>query len=303
MSSPESTTIYVAPAEENERLDRFLARRFPEQSRTYFQTLIDERCVTVNEQPCKKRYKLQVGDQIDIDFILTPEIALEPEDIPLDIIYEDDDLIAVNKAAGLVVHPGPGNWSSTFVNALLYHCKQIEAYGDPSRPGIVHRLDKETSGLLLAAKTERCHRKLALLFAERQIRKEYLAITVGRPVEGRVEFPIGRHPTKRKQMTVREGGKPAISHFKPLAWDGTLAVVRVLLETGRTHQIRVHLQHMGCPILGDQTYGSARAAKLHGASRTLLHAHTLDFTHPISGAFLHLEAPLPADIAAFTNKI
>lgn len=297
------STITVAPHEVDERLDKLLVLRYPEQSRSYFQSLIEGGHVTVNGKRVKKRYKPQAADQVAIDFVLTAEISLEPEAIPLDILYEDEHLIAVNKPPGLVVHPGPGNWSGTFVNALLYHCKQLEETGDPLRPGIVHRLDKNTSGVLLAAKTQRCHHKLVELFAQRRIKKVYLAITLGKPGEQRIDLPIGRHPTQRKLMTVREGGKSAVTHCKTLAYDGQLAIVELLLETGRTHQIRVHLKHLNCPILGDDTYGKLSSNQKYGAKRSLLHAHTLSFEHPLTQESLELKAPVPEDMRTFMDRI
>lgn len=296
MPEQESELIVIQENEAGERLDKILAHRFKDVwSRTYFQYLIDEHLVLLNGEPVKKRIKPQVGDEVEIQFAATPEIDLSPENIPLDILYEDEHLLAINKPAGMVVHPAPGNWSGTFVNALLFHCGNLEIEG--LRPGIVHRLDKETSGVLIAAKSLLVQQKLVEAFAARQVYKEYLAICVGNPGEGTIEEPIGRHPVHRKHMAVVQGGKKAITHFQTLATNGKLSVVKVILATGRTHQIRVHLKHHGTPILGDAIYGNPQVNKQYGAERQLLHAYRLQLKHPITGQVLEFEAPIPEDIA------
>lgn len=290
--------LLILEEEAGERLDKILARRFTGiKSRTYFQMLISEERILVNGELPKKRDKLSPGDEIQIHFILTPEIGLTPENIPLDILYEDEDLIAVNKPVGMVVHPATGNWTGTFVNALLYYCKQLS--DGTERPGIVHRLDKDTSGVLLAAKTPLAQQRLIELFASRQMQKEYLAICLGKPGNGTIDAPIGRHPVNRQMMSVREGGKPAISHFKTLVTNDAISLVQIIPTTGRTHQIRVHLKHQGYPVLGDAVYGSPQANLRHKASRQLLHAHRLKFTHPFTTEQITLEAPLPSDMHFF----
>lgn len=297
MSSP-STDLFVLSEEEcGDRLDKLLARHFPGQSRTYFQFLIEQGLVLVNGSPLKKRDKPKPGDEVEICFLLTPEISLEPQDIPLDILYEDEHLLAVNKPAGMVVHPAPGHPSGTFVNALLFHCKRLQVEEGNLRPGIVHRLDKDTSGILLAAKTKEAHQKLVSLFCERKIHKYYRAICIGNPGEGLIEAPIGRHPIQRKQMAVHEKGKPAISRCKVLEKNSSLSLVEVELITGRTHQIRVHLKHRGAPILGDPVYGSAAMNEKFQMTRQLLHAYRVELVHPITGEALQLTAPLPAAFA------
>ncbi len=203
----------------------------------------------------KKRELVQNGDEIEVHFLLTPELTLIPEAIPLDILYEDKDLIAINKPPGLVVHPAPGHLQGTFVHDLLYHCKELQGT-DPLRPGIVHRLDKDSSGVLLAAKHAQAHAKLVELFANRHIEKEYFAICVGTPSDGLIDSPIGRHPTKRQEMCVdKEKGKNAQSVITVHKQMGDLSFVHIQLLTGRTHQIRVHLSSIGYPILGDKVYG------------------------------------------------
>jgi 23S rRNA pseudouridine1911/1915/1917 synthase len=277
-----------------QRLDRLLSMQFPTYSRTYFQYLIEEGFVLVNGLPIKKKDKPKAGDEIEICFQLTPEINLEPENIPLDILYEDDHLLAIHKPAGMVTHPAPGHYTGTFVHGLLYHCKSLPQ-ADTLRPGIVHRLDKDTSGILLAAKTSEAHQKLVEMFCERKLEKTYLAICIGTPGSGRIEAPIKRHPTRRKEMAVDPTGKPATSICKVLAFDGKLSLVEVQLITGRTHQIRVHLKHKGAPILGDPVYGAPAWNKKYEASRQMLHAHRLKFKHPITGVLIDLQAPLPDD--------
>lgn len=305
-TSDESNTdlLIVKEEEAGQRLDKILAGRFKEvYSRTYFQYLIQEHLVLLNGSPVKKRAQPQEGDEIEVQFAATPEIELTPENIPLSILYEDDDILVVNKPAGMVVHPAPGNWSGTFVNALLYHCRHLEGEKDSLRPGIVHRLDKETSGVLVAAKTLDMQQKLTALFTSRQVYKEYLAICIGKPPEGEIQAPIGRHPIHRKQMAVVQTGRPAVSFCKILGWNDKLSVVQVVISTGRTHQIRVHLKHLGNPILGDSLYGNPSVNQHYNALRQLLHAKVLRFQHPRTGQMLELEAPLPEDILQFVRKI
>ncbi len=296
---PNQPLIFVEAQEQDMRLDKLLSIRFENLSRTYFQWLISEGYVSLNGIVVKKSAKLQEGDEIEVQFIPTQELDLVAEDIPLDIIFEDEHMIAINKPAGLVVHPGPGNWKGTFVNALLFHCTTLEKTND-LRPGIVHRLDKETSGVLVAAKTHEMHGLLSALFAERKVEKHYLAICLGVPKAQIVDAPIGRHPTQRKLMTVVEtGGKLARTHIDVVATNGTLSLLDVNLETGRTHQIRVHLKYINHPLLGDEIYGK----KLYGASRQLLHAHTIAFCHPITQENLVIKAPVAQDMAHFITLI
>lgn len=290
--------IFVEPSESDRRLDKLLSDRFENLSRTYFQWLIAEGYVSVNGTIVKKSAKVQEGDEIEVQFVPAQELELIAEDIPLDIIYEDPHMIAINKPAGLVVHPGPGNWRGTFVNALLHHCKSLDRTND-IRPGIVHRLDKETSGVLIAAKTHVMHGLLSNLFSERKVEKRYLAICFGTPKENTIDAPIARHPTQRKLMAVIETGKRARTHVDVIASNGTLSLLDINLETGRTHQIRVHLKHIHHPILGDEVYGK----RLYGATRQLLHASSLKFCHPITGKELVLNAPIPQDMAHFIEQI
>jgi 23S rRNA pseudouridine1911/1915/1917 synthase len=299
----ETDLLIVTEEEAGMRLDKYLSLRFPEYSRTYFQTLIDEKLVLVNCELVKKASKLEPGDEIEIEFALTQEIFIEPEAIPLDILYEDAHLLAVNKPAGMVVHPAVGNWKATFVNALLYHCQQLNAQGS-LRPGIVHRLDKETSGLLIAAKDELTQRRLVEAFALRQIEKEYLAICIGNPGNHQIHTNIGRHPQRRKEMAVlKDTGKEAKTTCETLAFGQNLSFVKLMPTTGRTHQLRVHMQFIGFPILGDSVYGSASANKKFGAKRQMLHAHVLRFDHPITHKKIELKADIPQDMQHFVQMI
>lgn len=297
--------LIVTEEEAGERLDKILANRFKNlYSRTYFQSLIQDGLVLLNEVPVKKRIKPEAGDEIEIEFIVTPEIDLTPENIPLDILYEDEHLLAINKPVGLVVHPAPGNWSHTFVNALLFHCQSLNQTEEGClRPGIVHRLDKDTSGVLVAAKTSWMQQKLIELFASRQVYKEYLAICVGNPGEGEINAPIGRHPVDRKKMAVTPTGRQAISLIKTLAWNGKLSIAKVIILTGRTHQIRVHLKERGTPVLGDSLYGQIQANQHYQVSHQLLHAALVRFVHPGNGKEIEFKAEPSEQMKQMLKKI
>lgn len=289
--------------EKPERIDKWLADHFTTRSRTYFQSLINSGLVSLNGEIALKRSLVSKGDEIEVTHLEKPIIAAKPEAIPLSILYEDSHLIAIDKPAGMVVHPAPGTPNGTLVNALLHHLGKAPT-DDPIRPGIVHRLDKETSGVLIVAKNPLAHERLSEMFAKRLVEKRYLAITVGTPpLEVRLDEPIGRNPNNRQKMAILKGGKRAVSHVKRLETNGELSLVDVAIETGRTHQIRVHLAYLRTPVLGDSTYGSAGANKAYGAKRQMLHAKTLSFAHPLSGEKLTLDAPLPDDFAEFAKKI
>jgi len=283
--------------EADDRLDKILTHRFPSHSRTYFQYLIEKNQVFVNGHPVKKKDKPKEGDLVSLTLIASPDPKVEPEKIALDILYEDDHIIAINKPRGMVVHPGAGNPSKTVVNALLYHTKSLPETSK-TRPGIVHRLDKETSGVMIAAKTEIAHARLVDLFKKREIHKEYLAITENVPKEGVVSLPIGRHPTKRKEMTIREDGKEAITQITVLKKNRTHSLVLAKPKTGRTHQIRVHLKALKAPIVGDKIYGNPNKQD----TPMLLHAHKLSFIHPLFNTEVHLSAPIPEEFSFFLEK-
>ena len=294
-----SDSLFITEEDAGERLDKILAQRLKEAgSRTYFQYLIEEGRVLLNGAPVKKRVKPVAGDEIEVEYLLTPELALQPENIPLDVLYEDNDILVINKAPGMVVHPATGHWSGTFVNALLFHCKNqnLSQGKDALRPGIVHRLDKDTSGLLIAAKTSSAQQKLIEMFAERQVYKEYLAICIGNPKTGTIEAPIGRHPVNRKLMAVVENGRRAVTQYRSIAFNEKLSLVSLVIETGRTHQIRVHMKHHGTPVLGDPVYGIPSFNAKMGTERQMLHAYKLGFKHPISGQDMEFMAIIPKDM-------
>lgn len=303
----EDTDIIVITEDEaGERLDKVLSRRFIDlYSRSYFQHLIEKHLVLLNGEPVKKRVKPEAGDEVEVEFAALPEANLDPEPLSLSIIYEDDHLLAINKPVGMVVHPAPGHWSHTFVNGLLYHCQQLasDPLKDPLRPGIVHRLDKETSGVLIAAKTTWMQQKLIELFASRQVYKEYLAICVGRPGEGEIQAPIGRHPVHRKQMAVLPTGRPAQSFYKTLSWNNRLSIVQIVISTGRTHQIRVHMKYHGTPVLGDPLYGQPQTNQHFNASHQYLHAAVVRFIHPETGEKIELKAEPLEDMQLMLRKI
>jgi 23S rRNA pseudouridine1911/1915/1917 synthase len=280
------------------RLDAWLAETQPEHSRARWQALIREQRVTVNDQTVKPNHKLRSGDSVA--WSIPEPVEAEPgaEDIPLEILYEDAQMIVINKPAGLVVHPAAGNETGTLVNALLHHCTDLAGIGGEKRPGIVHRLDKDTSGVMVVAKTETAMNHLARQFKDRQTEKEYEAIVRGvpSPPNGTVETTIGRHPVRRKKMAVNvRNGRRAVSHYTVAETfdDADAALVRVKIETGRTHQIRVHMAHIKHPVIGDSVYG--RAFGIH-ASRQMLHAVHLSIAHPDSGERMTFRAPRPQDM-------
>jgi 23S rRNA pseudouridine1911/1915/1917 synthase len=293
--------VFVEASAIDLRLDAFLSKQFPLHSRTYFQDLIAKKFVLVNGSLVKKRGKLKAGDEVVVYFQLPPETEVRAENIGLDILFEDDHIIAINKPPGMVVHPAPGHYSNTFVNGLLYHCKGLP-FGETLRPGIVHRLDKNTSGVLLAAKNTYAHQKLVTMFSQRELKKKYLAICFGSPGDVVIELGIKRHPIRRKEMTVALDGKLAITKCRAIAWDGELSLVEIDLFTGRTHQIRVHLKHHKTPILGDSVYGSLAVNKKYNACRQMLHAYCLEFCHPFTNSIIELKAPIPSDFARFYTE-
>lgn len=297
-----SETLVIEEEEITLRLDQLLSKRYQGHfSRTYFQKLIQDELVLLNGAPVKKRFKPKVGDEIEVEFRADPEIKIAPENIPLEILYEDDDLLVVNKPAGMVVHPAPGNWSGTFVNALVYHCQTLLNEKETLRPGIVHRLDKDTSGLLVAAKHSEAQRRLIAAFAERRVHKEYEAIVVGAPKEQTIDLPIGRSVKDRQKMATSSTGRPARTHIKILKRAKELSHLRIALETGRTHQIRVHLNAIGTPVLGDELYGIATANRKYKASRQLLHAAFLSFIHPFTHKRIEFTIPPPKDFIEILN--
>ncbi len=295
-SYKESFFFIVEKEEGEERIDRLLAKRFPEKSRSYFQYLMGLGSVFLNGSPAKKRELLREGDEVEIFFEATPTFSIKPEKIPLDILFEDEHFLAVNKPASMVVHPAPGNWSHTFVHALLGHCQDLPFGQDEIRPGIVHRLDKDTSGILLAAKTEKAHQNLVEAFRSREIEKTYLAICIGKPVNGLIKQPIKRDPVHRKKMRVSQEGKPSETLCQVLAFNDQISLVRLVPFSGRTHQIRVHMQFLKTPILGDREYGNISLNHAFKVQRQCLHAYQMKLKHPITRETIHLTAKIPEDI-------
>ncbi len=294
-----------------ERLDRFLADCLPEQSRSQLKKLIDDGLVLLQGVSVKSSLKLKGGEQIEV--VVPPATPAEavPQDIPLNILYEDRHLIIVDKPAGLVVHPAPGHYSGTLVNALLFHCRDLAGIGGELRPGIVHRLDKDTSGVMVATKDDATHQHLAAQFKVHSITRRYLALVYGVPATatGTVDAPIGRHPVHRKKMSgLSRSGRRAVTRWRVLRSypQDRLSLVELSLETGRTHQIRVHFSEMGLPIVGDPVYGNANRGKtladpelrrsIQQLQRQALHARILGFIHPQSGQYIEFESSLPADL-------
>ncbi len=293
-----SRTVTAGLEDEGRRLDQFLAERVPGLSRSQAQKLLESEMVQANRETCKdKNYRLQAGDLIEVTLPPAEDSSLEPEEINLDVVYEDEDLLVVNKPRGMVVHPGPGHRRGTLVNALLYHCPNLSGIGGIKRPGIVHRLDKDTSGLLLVAKNDFTHRALSDQLKTRQIKREYIALVSGRvkPALGRIEAPIARHPHHRKKMAVVEGGRPAVTRYRVLKYYGRYSLLQLNLETGRTHQIRVHLSYLGYPVAGDTTYAGRSWSDLPPGlfEPHALHARRLKFIHPRTSETMEFTAPLP----------
>lgn len=300
-----TTTIYTYEVGESSvRIDRWLAEQLPELSRSRLQKLIEQGQVQVNEQVCQsKKIILQCGDRLQVVVPLPQPLELRPEAIPLDILYEDDSLLIVNKPAGMVVHPAPGHATGTLVHALLAHCQvapdlsSLAGIGGVLRPGIVHRLDKDTSGAIAIAKTDQAYQHLQAQIQAKTAHREYLGVVYGTPKTewGTVNLPIGRHPTERKKMAVVpevKGGRRAVTHWQVEERLGNYSLVRFRLETGRTHQIRVHTAHEGHPLVGDPVYSSGRSVgvKLMGQA---LHAERLGLEHPILQVWIERIAPLP----------
>jgi 23S rRNA pseudouridine1911/1915/1917 synthase len=293
-------------AEQSEaRLDMWLAGVVPEHSRSRWQSLIKDGRVTVNGAPCKANQKIHTGDRAEWSLPEPTPAAPQAENIALDVLYEDRHMIVINKPAGLVVHPAVGNETGTLVNALLHHCTDLTGIGGEIRPGIVHRLDKDTSGVMVVAKNEMAMAELSRQFKERETEKEYQTIVWGVPYgkRGTVETTIGRHPIHRKKMAANvRNGRDAVSHFEVIEPLGGASLVRVKIETGRTHQIRVHMAHIKHPVIGDTVYGRGRASAVK-ADRQMLHAAQLSLNHPKTGKRLTFEAPLPADMEALLKQL
>ncbi len=286
------------------RLDRYLAEELPDLSRSYIQKVIKDGGVSLKEKPLKANYKVSPGDVIQLEMPPVVEMEVLPEDLPLDILYEDADLIFVNKPKDMVVHPSAGHFSGTLVNGLLYHCRgELSGINGVMRPGIVHRIDKDTTGVLVVCKNDRAHNRVAEQLKEHSITRRYRAVVCGNLKEdaGTVDAAIGRHPVERKRMAVVPGGRHAVTHYRVLERFGKYTYIECELETGRTHQIRVHMASVGHPILGDEVYGRGKAPfELHGQ---VLHAMVLGVVHPSTGKYIEVEAPLPGYFAELLKKL
>lgn len=284
--------ITITVEGEEGRIDKYLATELTDMSRSKIQLLIDEENILVNSKPIKSNYKLQPNDEIKISIPEPEPIDVTPEDIPLDIVYEDQDVVVVNKPQGMVVHPAAGHSHGTLVNALLYHIDDLSGINGKIRPGIVHRLDKDTSGILVVAKNDEAHVKLSEQLQDRSMTRKYWTIVHGvlPHNHGTIDAPIGRDLKNRQQFTVVTGGKEAVSHFRVLERFKNYSLLEVSLETGRTHQIRVHLKYINFPVAGDEVYGPKKTLKGNGQ---FLHAHTIEFIHPRTGELMHFEAPVP----------
>ena len=315
----ENVRIEVKKEMSARRIDKYLAGRIPGHSRAFIQRLIEAENVKVNGAPVKCSYEIQVDDVIDVAIPVREEPQIIPQDIPLKIIYEDEHMIVINKHADLLTHPGRGHWSGTLLNALAFYAKNLAPVGGPDRAGVVHRLDRDTTGVIVLAKDEEFHRKLAMQFERRHVQKEYLAI-----VEGEIAFdsdvidrPIGRHPHDRERMAIRhQDGRPAQTTYEVVERFRGFTLVRCLPKTGRTHQIRVHLRSIGHPVVADEVYGNSAAvylSQLKGEttlpteepllSRQALHAHRIAFTHPMTQQAAEFTAELPPDMLALLNAL
>ena len=291
--------IYDYTVEKEEsgiRIDRYLAEKDSGLSRSFLQKLLKEGQITVGEKAAKSNYKVRENDRIHLEIPDSSEPDIVPEDIPLDILYEDEDVLIVNKPKGMVVHPSAGHYSGTLVNAIMYHCKDsLSGINGQIRPGIVHRIDMDTTGSLIVCKNDESHVNIAEQIKEHTVNRIYVGIVCGNVTEdeGTIEGAIGRHPVDRKKMAVNEkNGKPAITHYKVLERFGNYTYMQFQLETGRTHQIRVHMASIGHPLLGDTLYSSGRSPFKHLQGQTL-HAKTIGFVHPKSGEYMEFSAPLP----------
>lgn len=301
-----SISIFAENEFEGLRIDKYLSLIFPDSSRSYLQKAIDNGNVSVNSVAVGKNYKIKCDDKIEYTPLEPVLLSVEPQNIPLDIVYEDDDLLVVNKAKGMVVHPAPGNFSNTLVNALLFHCKDsLSGINGVLRPGIVHRIDKDTSGLLIVAKNDFAHKSLAEQIKEHSFTREYRAVIIGhlKNDKGDIVAPIGRNPNDRKKMAVTDkNSKNAITHYKVIENYVGYSFLKLRLETGRTHQIRVHMAYLGHPLAGDFVYGKpkGRETKLEGQC---LHAGLIGFIHPRTNKYLEFTSELPEYFAEFLGGL
>ncbi len=299
----EAQTVILQIKEPGERLDKAISSSLPDLSRAAIQRLVKSGQVAVNGRTSKPSYRVEVGDEVVVHIPAETPAKILPEHIALDVIYEDEEMLAVDKPAGMVVHPAYGHQGGTLVNAMLAYCPQATDVGGPDRAGIVHRLDKDTSGLILVAKTEATHAALQRKFKRRQVKKSYLALVEGHPSprQGLVDAPIGRDKRHRKRMAIVKGGREARTGYRVIELFDEHSLVELDPETGRTHQIRVHLAWLGHPVVGDRVYGFRRQRLLK--HRHFLHAHKLELTHPVTDVPLSLTTPLPDDLADLLRRL
>lgn len=293
----------VTDLDVNKRLDVFLTEKIEGKSRSYIQEVIDKEAVKVNDRIKKSNYKLKLQDEVLVEVPESVELEVEAEDIPINIIYEDKDVIVINKPQEMVVHPAPGNYSGTLVNALLYHCKDLSGINGVIRPGIVHRIDKDTSGILVIAKNDNAHNKLSEQLKEHTMTRTYLALVEGniKVDEVTINAPIGRHPIDRIKMAIVKDGREAVTHFRVLERFGDYTLVRCNLETGRTHQIRVHMAHIGHPLVGDAVYGYKK--QKFNLKGQVLHAKVLGFIHPATGKYIEFDSEIPIYFKELLEKL
>ena len=298
--------IILKVTEENtgERIDKYLSTVIEGKTRSFIQGLIEEKAVTVNGKIIKSNYKVKINDEVVVILPEPIELDVKAENIKLDIVYEDSDVIVVNKPKNMVVHPAPGNYSGTLVNGLLYHCKYLSGINGVIRPGIVHRIDKDTTGILVVAKNDEAHNSLAKQFKDHSIKREYYALVEGRfsKESGTIDKPLGRNKKDRLKMDIVEDGRRAVTHYEVLEqYDKGVSLIKCTLETGRTHQIRVHMASIGHPLVGDQTYGFKKQKfKIEGQA---LHAKTLGFIHPSTGEYIEFTSDLPEYFEELIRKL
>lgn len=299
----EKNVFIIEEKDQGKRIDKYLSEAFQDKSRSFIQGLIEKDGIKVNNKIPKSNYKLKSLDEIEVILPEPEMLKVDAEEIPLDILYEDEDVIVVNKKQGMVVHPAPGNYNGTLVNALLYHCKDLSSINGVIRPGIVHRIDKDTSGVLVVAKNDESHNKLSEQLKDHSMKREYYALVEGRlkSEKGTIDKPLARNKKDRLKISVVEGGRRAVTHYEVLERYNGCTLIKCVLETGRTHQIRVHMASIGFPLIGDPLYGFKKQKfKLNGQ---MLHAKTLGFIHPTKNKYVEFTTDLPEYFNVILSKL
>ncbi|OOM81024.1 ribosomal large subunit pseudouridine synthase D [Clostridium puniceum] len=299
----ENDVFIIEEKDQGTRIDKYLAQVFVDKSRSFIQGLIEKESVKVNDKIPKSNYKLKAFDKIEVEFKEPEILKIDAENIPIDILYEDKDVIVVNKAQGMVVHPAPGNYNGTLVNALLFHCKDLSSINGVIRPGIVHRIDKDTSGVLVIAKNDEAHNKLSEQLKDHSMKREYCALVEGRlkNEKGTINKSLARNKRDRLKIGIVEGGKRAVTHYEVIERYNGYTLIKCILETGRTHQIRVHMASIGFPLVGDPLYGFKKQRfKLNGQ---MLHAKTLGFIHPTQNTYVEFTTELPEYFKVLIDKL